>query len=111
MVLVTDKDQIIAASGPVKKEIVTRRISHELEETINERTIVIAGREDKDYITIMNNEDEGEFTYQVIAPIISEGDVIGSVIILSKEAKVQFGDVETKLASTAATFLGSQMEQ
>jgi len=47
----------------------------------------------------------------VIWPIISEGDAIGSVIIITKEAKVKFGEVETKLANTAAVFLGRQMEQ
>ncbi len=111
IVLITDKDIIIAASGSVKKEIVTRRISHELEEVINERETIVAGREDKAYIRIMNNEDEGVFTYQVIESIISEGDVIGSIIILSKEEKANFGELEMKLASTAAAFLGSQMEQ
>jgi AbrB family transcriptional regulator (stage V sporulation protein T) len=57
------------------------------------------------------NEDDGEYTYQVISPIISEGDAIGSVILLSKDAKVKFGEMETKLAGTAAVFLGRQMEQ
>ncbi len=110
-VLITDKDQIIAASGSVKKEVVSRRISHELEEVMNERDTIIAGREDKGYVRVMNSEDDGEFTYQVIEPIISEGDVIGAVIILSKDAKAKFDEVEVKLAATAARFLGSQMEQ
>ncbi|HKL98950.1 MAG TPA: stage V sporulation T C-terminal domain-containing protein, partial [Mobilitalea sp.] len=71
---------------------------------------IIAGKDDKNYIKIMN-DDDGEFTYQVISPIISEGDAIGSVIILTKEAKTKFADAEMKLAATAAVFLGRQMEQ
>jgi len=31
--------------------------------------------------------------------------------LLTKEPKAKFGDVENKLASTAAYFLGRQMEQ
>ncbi len=109
IVAITDKDMFIAASGPTKKDLLTKSISHELEEVINERESVVAGKEDKNYIRITNEDDE--FTYQVINPIISEGDAIGAVIILTKDAKVKFGEMETKLASTAAAFLGRQMEQ
>ena len=108
--IITDKDQFIAVSGPAKKDLATKAISHELEEAINERESVLAGKEDKNYIKLMN-EDDGEYTYEVVCPIISEGDAIGSVIFLTKEPKVKFGDVEIKLASTAAVFLGRQMEQ
>jgi AbrB family transcriptional regulator (stage V sporulation protein T) len=110
IVAITDKDMFIAASGPTKKDLISKSISHELEEAINDRESIVAGREDKNFIRI-TNEDDGEFTYEVIFPIISEGDAIGSVIILTKDAKVKFGELEIKLASTAAAFLGRQMEQ
>jgi AbrB family transcriptional regulator (stage V sporulation protein T) len=110
IVVITDKDQFIAVSGPTKKDLVTKGISHELEEVINERESIVAAREDKNFVRIMN-DDDAEFTYQVITPIISEGDAIGSVIFLTKDAKTKLGEVEIKLASTAAAFLGRQMEQ
>ena len=47
---------------------------------------------------------------QVVYPIISNGDTIGTVILLSKEANTKMNDVEKKLAQSAASFLGSQME-
>ncbi len=109
IVAITDKDMFIAASGPTKKDLLTKSISHELEEAINDRESIIAGKEDKNYIRITNEDDE--FTYEVIQPIISEGDAIGAVIILTKDAKVKFGELESKLAGTAAAFLGRQMEQ
>lgn len=110
IVAITDKDQFIAVSGSTKKDLISKGISHELEAVINERESILAGKEDKNFIKIMN-EDDGEYVYQVISPIISEGDAIGSVILLSKDAKSKFGDMETKLANTAAVFLGRQMEQ
>ncbi len=106
---ITDKDQFIAVAGSTKKELMSKGISRELEELINERESVIAANTDKNYISV-TNEDDSEFTYQVISPIISEGDAIGSVIILTKDTKVKFGELEMKLASTAAAFLGRQME-
>ena len=47
----------------------------------------------------------------MIAPIISEGDPIGAVIMASKESGVKMGDLELKLAETAAGFLAKQMGQ
>ena len=110
IIAITDKDQFIAVAGSTKKELLSKGISHDLEEVINERENVIASREDKNFVKIIN-EDDSEYLYQVIYPIISEGDAIGSVIILSKDSKTKFGDTELKLASTAAAFLGRQMEQ
>ena len=49
-------------------------------------------------------------TAQAVAPIICEGDAIGSVSLLSREARVKMGDMEIKLVATAAGFLGRQME-
>ncbi len=110
IIAISDKDQFVAASGSMKKEIMSKPITRELEEVINERENVLASKEDKNFIKIVA-DDESEYTYQVIYPIISEGDAIGSVIMLSKDPKAKFGEVETKLASTAAIFLGRQMEQ
>lgn len=110
IIAITDKDQLIAVSGGMKKELLSKPITHELEEVINERESITAAKEDKNFIRI-SSDDDNEYTYQVIYPIISEGDAIGSVIILTKEAKTKLGDVEIKLANTAASFLGKQMEQ
>ncbi|MBO5301607.1 MAG: stage V sporulation protein T, partial [Peptococcaceae bacterium] len=39
------------------------------------------------------------------------GDPIGSVIIASKDTSAKLGELELKLAETAASFLAKQMEQ
>ncbi len=110
IVVITDKDQFIAVAGPTKKDLLTKSISRELEEAINERETIVASKEDKNYIRIMN-EDDSEFVCQAVTPIISEGDAIGAVIFLTKDAKAKFGELEVKLASAAANFMGRQMEQ
>ena len=70
---------------------------------------VIAAREDKAFIQLVDEELEG-ISAQVVAPIICEGDAIGAVALMSREPRAKFGDAEMKLASTAAGFLGRQME-
>jgi AbrB family transcriptional regulator (stage V sporulation protein T) len=109
VVCITDRDQVIAAAGGARKELLQKTISHQLEQAINERTSVLAGKDDKAFINLVDEELEG-VTAQVVAPIICEGDAIGSVALMSREPKVRFGEMETKLASTAAGFLGRQME-
>ena len=108
IVCITDRDQLIAVAG-TKKELVSKSISKELENAINERESIIATSKDKDFIKIINSDEE--FTCEVVSPIICEGDAIGAVIILSKEEKAKFGELELKLASSASGFLGKQMEQ
>ncbi|MDP3051865.1 MAG: stage V sporulation T C-terminal domain-containing protein, partial [Eubacteriales bacterium] len=51
------------------------------------------------------------YTAEVIAPIISNGDPIGAVVLISKEPGMKMGQLELKLAETAAGFLAKQMEQ
>ena len=47
----------------------------------------------------------------VVAPIISEGDSIGSVMMVSDKESMPVGEVEKKLCQSAAGFLGKQMEE
>ena len=57
-----------------------------------------------------NDKNERKYNAQVVYPIISNGDTIGTVILMSKEANKKMNDVEKKVAQSAATFLGTQME-
>ena len=47
----------------------------------------------------------------MIYPIICQGDVIGSVVLLKKESRKKIGEAEQKVILSAAVFLGKQMEQ
>ncbi len=59
---------------------------------------------------IKNDNRERRYNSQVVYPIISDGDVIGSVILLSKDSNTKMTEVEQKVAQSAASFLGTQME-
>ena len=58
----------------------------------------------------MPGGENDEYSSQVISPIICEGDIIGSVILLENDNKGKMGEVEQKLVQSAAGFLGRQME-
>lgn len=109
LVCILDKDQIIAVAGGGKKELINQPITAGLEEVIEERTLVVANKDSEDYQKVTHQIDE--YQHEVIAPIICQGDAIGAVVILANETKKDMAEVEKKLASTAASFLGKQMEQ
>lgn len=109
IIAVSDKDQIIAVSGGSKKDLESKPISSNLEKAIEGRQLIIASKSESNFIPI--TEDDLESTYEVISPIISEGDAIGAVIILTSDPKTKLGETEGQLATTAALFLGVQMEQ
>ena len=77
---------------------------------MQERESVVAGFHDKNFIKL-TKEGEEEFSNQVICPIISDSDVVGTVSILDRNEKKKFGEMEQKVALCAANFLGRQMEQ
>ncbi|MGN1166638.1 MAG: stage V sporulation protein T [Lachnospiraceae bacterium] len=110
LVCVCDTDQIIAASGNGKKDLQDKYISKQLERLLEERTCVMAAENEKKYIKIISDQDE-DYTQEIISPILCEGDVIGGVILLAKETKKKFTELEQKMAVCAAGFLGKQMEQ
>ena len=51
-----------------------------------------------------------KYTAGVISPIISDGDVLGNVVVMRSGEKDKMTDVELKLASAASMFLAKQME-
>lgn len=108
-ICITDRDQVIAVSGAPKKDLIAKPISKQLEDVIDNRSSVMAIKEDKKFVPIVSGELE-DYHSQVISPIICEGDAIGSVVITTRENRMKLGDAEVKLANSAAGFLGRQME-
>jgi len=107
--LIADRDQFIATAGGYR-HLTGKSVSRQLDERINKRETVIASKGDRGFIPV--SEDGGEvYIHQMIVPILCEGDVIGSVMLLEDDNKSKMGEVEQKLVLNAAGFLGKQMEQ
>ena len=108
---ITDKDTVIAVSGGSKKEFLEQDLSQELEQLMEDKEIYTSKENNEVSIPVTKNDNrERKYNSQVVYPIISQGDVIGSVILLSKEPNIKMGDTELKVVQSAAGFLGSQMD-
>lgn len=109
---ISDRDTIIAVSGASKKEFIEKALSSDVEKVIEDKTTLIVEAAEEKSISILADESpDRHYSSQVVSPIISEGDPIGAVIFLSTDPNTRMGELEAKLAETAASFLGKQMEQ
>ena len=107
---ITDHDQVVAAAGQGSREYMGKPISKALEETISERGSVFANGNDRNRIPVTQEQREPLYS-QIMQPIISAGDAVGSVLLLGKNERDVMGESEKMLIRTASGFLGRQMEQ
>ncbi len=102
-VVVTDRDCCIAAGGAPRKELMERSVSSELGRLMEERKPYRSSGED-----LSLTEGDSRYQVEAVYPILSHGDVLGSVLLLHGDIPV--GDMEQKTAQIAAAFLGRHME-
>lgn len=108
---ITDKDTVIAVSGGSKKEFLEQDLSQELEQLLEDKEVYTSKENNEVSLPITKNDGATrKYNSQVVYPIISQGDVIGSVILLSKDNNTKMGDAELKVVQSAAGFLSSQMD-
>lgn len=104
---VSDRDSIIALSGAPKRELMDKPNSQELDKLMQQR---------KSYQYQGGDEllrvSEGTDKYHVGAavPILSQGDLMGCVMLLMGENDKAPEEGEQCLIRTVASFLGKQME-
>jgi len=79
---ITDKDTIIAVSGGLKKEYLEKGLSPELEKLLDNKEVYTSKENNEIALPIIKNDSKDRrFNSQVIYPIITQGDVIGSVMV------------------------------
>lgn len=109
-ILISDTDHIIAVSGGSKKDFIDKRISKQLEKVIQEKNPIML-QDKSDFSPIIADDDNmSEYTLQIMVPIVSQGDAIGSITILSKDGESTLAEAKSKAAEIGAGFLARQME-
>ena len=105
---ICDRDHVIAVSGMQKKEVLDRRVSGSLEDLIEQRkSHIYRSYEDNRLMPI-----EGVNKYAIVcAPIISQGDVSGAVMMLDGEGNEYASPEQTALVQAAAMYFSKQMEE
>ena len=87
---ITDKDTIIAVSGGSKKEFLEQDVSQELEKLMEDKEVYTSKDNSDMAMPITRNDtNEKKNKSQIVYPIISNGDTIGTVILMSKYSKTK----------------------
>ena len=103
---VCDRDSVIAISGGARRELLEKPISSQLAEIMDSRAAYRHSGGNELPVT----QSDSKYRVSVAAPVISEGDLMGSVLFVSERTGAPGTELEYKLAQTAACFLGKQME-
>ncbi|HHW91084.1 MAG TPA: AbrB/MazE/SpoVT family DNA-binding domain-containing protein [Firmicutes bacterium] len=109
--LISDREQIVAVAGWPRKYFFQKRIGSAVIEAMEERKAVLFSQPDQQAGYKIFREGEGECRYSqvVIAPIITDSEPMGAVILASGRPGVEFSELELKSALTAASILAKQM--
>ena len=104
---VADRDSIIALSGAPKRELIDKPNSQELDKLMEQRRNYRYTAGDT---LIRATESSDKYHLGVAAPILSQGDLMGCVMLLMGDDRTPMLEADQKLAQTVAGFLGKQME-
>ena len=106
-VIICDRDRVVSAAGAMKRELLDRRISAELERLMDERENYILKPQGAALRPVVNNDWEAS----VMFTIIGSGDVSGAVVLMRNDDGLMPSATDIKLCQVAASFLGKQTEQ
>jgi AbrB family transcriptional regulator (stage V sporulation protein T) len=95
---------VVATAGG-KKELLNKSLTKDFENILENR-IMVKENTKRISITDMDNERNSK----VIQPILCEGDVIGSVVLIAKNEESRITETDEKMTVVAASFFGRQME-
>ncbi len=110
LAVICDNDEILFAYGEGKKDFSGRKLSEEMEKILRERRSYVASiAENNDIVPIVSPRVEG-VTAQVIVPIVSGGDCLGAVALLSKTEGDKIDSAAVNLTKLTADILANQFE-
>jgi AbrB family transcriptional regulator, stage V sporulation protein T len=104
---ITDKEKITAVSGNLSKDYLNSNISKHILNVMDNKKIWSTKNNGTNEI-LEKDKNINKYTSQIIAPIILDSNVVGTVILFSFEDKI-ITDLEYKLVESTANFLGSQI--
>ena len=101
-IIVTDRDKVIAVSGPLKKKYMDKEINEFTERSIERRDNFFE-KQKKSFQIVKEEEDVGYYTF---SSIVDNGDAIGSVIIISTDTPIT--EIEDKMCIILSKLLSKQ---
>lgn len=108
MCCITDRDSIIAVAGLSKKDYLDKKITEKLDSTIRMRRTYISS-DTEAAIPLTSDTVTDENAVQIVAPIVADGDIVGSVVLFMND-KIAASTTGKIAAQTGSAFLGRMLE-
>ena len=104
-IFITDTDQVVAGSGPLKKKYLNKNISDFITESIKRRDKMI-----ENHFKELKFTDDKEITCSyVMTTILVNGEATGMILIINENEKMT--ESEMKMASIVSSFMTKYLEQ
>ncbi len=107
---ITDTDTVLSAYGANKRDLVGKTVSEKVTEIMNSRRSYLANKAEGGVVYDPVSGGEGEYTAEIIVPVVANGDCLGTVILLSREEGTEMEASAVKLARLTADILANQFE-
>ena len=101
---VTDTETVLFASGSLKKRLLGLPLSKAFSDRMRAQQVIAAS----DGFPL--SERTEPFGRLCAAPILTSGDLIGSVLIAADDERLPLRETEIDIGKTAALYLGKQLE-
>jgi len=110
--VICDRDMVVSVSGNVKRELNEKALSPEMDAVLQARqTLFLNASEKSRMVPVAKDDEAGGYSGQVAVPIVVDGEVIGLLLLLSRESGAKMTETDLKVAETTAGIIARQMEQ
>lgn len=110
LAVICDTDEVLYASGNGKREVSGKSISARLDKIMQDRKSYVANLSEGGDIVPICDGEEHSITAQIIVPIVSNGDCLGAVALISTEQGAKMESGACKLAQLSANILANQFD-
>ena len=110
LAVICDTDEILYASGEGRREFAKKHVSQQLENIMRDRRSYVANLAEGGDIVPLTDGANVNVTAQIIVPIVSGGDCLGAVSLLSSEEGARMESGAIKLCRLTADILANQFD-
>jgi AbrB family transcriptional regulator (stage V sporulation protein T) len=110
LAIICDTDEVLCAFGSGKREVAGKSVSSKLDKIMRDRKSYVANlAEGGDVVPICDGE-ESSVTAQIIVPIVTNGDCLGAVALVSFDDGAKMEANACKLAQLSASIIANQFD-
>ncbi len=107
---ILDTDAVLAAAGTGKRALLGKTVTEKVTQILDARQSYLANRAEGGEVFPIVEGSDYQATAQVIVPIITGGDCLGAVVLLTSEEGATLESNAVKLARLTADIIANQFE-